>query len=245
MGSIADLSCDLRQDLADCETLHARIFRLRRAVTYRILFDEDDLDQAFLLRHRAYVAAGGASERASKRLDDDYDGTPNSAVVGIWHEGVLCASARLHLVRTPGDASPAFATFPDVLAPLLAAGETFIDTNCFCVDPLLSGAIPEFAYLTFRIPVMAAEVALGSLVTATVRQGHVGFYRRLLYGRVAAPPRAYPGRTKPFTLILVDYQLERSSIIGRSPFLAPDPGEPEAIGMDRIGRGSKRQIVHA
>lgn len=230
-ASIVDHVC---QRLADVSGLPARVQRLRDLVSQTIVRDAATLDAVQALRYAAFRHEGTVRSNRARRLGDRFDLSPNGASFAICLDGHLCATIRLHRVDARCSESPACAVFGDRLLPLLAQGACLIDPNSFCVDPALRGSFPEFAYLALRLPFLAAGLAPHAHVTATVRAEHAAFYRRELRCRLVAGPRAYPGRTSPLALMLVDYQREAAAVIARRPLFAAAPGEALAIGLGAL-----------
>jgi hypothetical protein len=225
----------LRALLEPCPDFQTRIDLLLGAIEYRVVTDAASVAAVQEMRYHAYFREGAAGFRADQRLSDCYDGSPNAATVALCFEGLICASIRLHVVTEDWHDSPAVDAFPAQLKPLIRAGERLIDPNCFCVDPLLSGGVPELARLTLRLCHLVADLRKRTIVTATVRAEHRAFYARYLQCRQIAPPKSYAGRTKPLGLMLCDFDRERGNVLARNPFFAPRPGEIGRVGLDRIG----------
>jgi hypothetical protein len=222
------------------ETLHARVGNLLEMTDYRLAIDPWSLDAVQALRYRAYSGAGAVEHRHDSRLSDAYDDSPHAASIALWFEETLCASIRLHVVTEAGQESPALTAFPDELRTFVGGGRRLVDANSFCVDPALSGKVPEIAYLMLRLPFITADLRPHSRITATVTARHRAFYTRILRCDDIAPPRAYPGRARPLGLTLCDVTRERVNIVARNPSFEPRPGEAARIGLDRIGAASRR-----
>jgi hypothetical protein len=237
---------DLRAILKPCENLKGRIALLLQKLEYATVSDGPTAAAVAGMRYEAYFKQGATSFSSDRLLADRYDDSPNAITGILGFDGLICASIRLHVVTEEWHDSPAVEAFPDHLKPLIRNGHRLVDPNCFCVDPLLSGGVPELAYLTLRLPFMMAELRGRTLVTATVRSEHAAFYRRVLRCHQVAPPKLYAGRTKPLGLMLCDFDSERSAILSRNPFFAPAPGEIERIGLDRIdAMPARREAVAA
>lgn len=230
------LAQDLRTLLDACETLHGRVRLLLRNTDYELVRDAGEAAAVHALRYRAYHEAGAAAWRADGRLLDDHDRDPHAATIALRFKGMLCASIRLHVITEAWQTSPALVAFPDELKPLVARGHRLIDANCFCVDPALSGRVPELAYAMLRLPFITADLRPDSRITATVTARHRPFYLRILRCHEIAPPRPYPGRAKPLGLTLCDVDRERANIVSRNPSFEPLPDEAARIGLDMIGQ---------
>lgn len=248
MPYISKIAQELRNIVGDSVSLHERVSHILALTDYDIADDPLSAAEVYRLRHKAYVSAGAADCRADGMLSDHHDNDLHAASVMLRYDGALCASIRLHVVTEPWQGSPALDAFPDQLRALTGGGRRLVDANCFCVDPALSGRIPELAYLMLRLPFITADLLPESRITATVTARHKPFYTRILRCDEVAPPRPYPGRTRPLSLTLCNVARERANILARNPSFQPLPGEAERIGLDRIGltpHGTEREVAAA
>jgi hypothetical protein len=141
---------------------------------------------------------------------------------------------RLNMLSRSERRTSAASIFPDLLAPYLDAGHFVIDPNRFVTDPDQAGRLPEMPHLIARIPMMAALHFGAKYGLATPRAEHYAFYRRVLNAKTLATPVPYPGLTKPVGLMIQETQVSVDYVRGRYPFMAPRPGEAEALfaGLD-------------
>jgi hypothetical protein len=230
-----DAAYRLQKYVYGIDALHDRIKQLLQILDYKLVEDVGTSDLIHALRYKAYFVAGATGPRADARLSDAHDRDAHAATIALRFEGMLCASIRLHVVREPWQSSPALMAFPDELRPLVGGGRRLVDANCFCVDPALSGRMPELAYMMLRLPFITADLHPDTKITATVTARHKPFYLRILRCDEIAPPRPYAGRARPLGLTLCDVARERTAILARNPSFAPLPGEATRIGLDRIG----------
>jgi hypothetical protein len=227
----------IRANLDRQVNLRDKVTALGAIVRYRIVDDPDLLHEVQRMRYRSYLREGAVDARDTGTLDDRYDDGVNTATFALFFADRLCASIRLNFAYSGCRETPACDAFPDELGALLDRGERIIDPNCFCVDPALAGIVPEFAYLTLRLPYIAATLRRRTTVVATARAEHMAFYRRVLRCRVVSPPRIYAGRLKPLGLMMVDFDAEGEAIARRNPFFLPGPGEARALGLARVDGG--------
>jgi hypothetical protein len=129
--------------------------------------------------------------------------------------------------------------FKDVLAPIVDSGKTIIDPTRFVIDPRIPGGYPDLHYLTVRVGHMAAEFFNADIVLATVRAEHQAFYTRVFGHSRVCEPRSYPGLTKPISLMMLDYPVQRARILRRYPFFASSPAEQAAL-FGHPGQVSRR-----
>ena len=232
---VPDIAHELRNCAGRAENLHERAKELLKVTEYELVHDSASANSVYQLRYDAYHNAGATRPREDERLWDAHDEDLHAASIALRYKGRLCASIRLHVVTHSSQSSPAVDAFPEQLKPLLASGTRLVDANCFCVDPALSGRVPELAYLMLRLPFITADLHARTKITATVTAQHKPFYMRILRCDEIAPPRPYPGRTRPLGLTLCDVGRERVNIVKRNPSFEPLPGEAHRIGLDRIG----------
>src|SRR5215472_15506202 len=104
-------------------------------VDYRLIEIPEERDRLYLMRYRAYLQGGLILSSESQRVSDRYDDAPNAWTFGIYVDGELCSSLRLHLLTSDMRTSYTVALFGDVLHPRLDQGEVFIDPSRFVADP--------------------------------------------------------------------------------------------------------------
>ena len=120
---------------------------------------------------------------------------------------------------------------PDVLEPLLARGETFIDPSRFTADYEASLAYPALPFLTLRIAVMATVHFRATMCLALVRPEHTAFYRRVFQSEdIGGEVRTYPGLAFPVSLFGARVEQKRHhSIFSRYPFFMSTEEEREKL----------------
>ena len=143
-------------------------------VDYRLIETSEDKDRICALRYRGYLHGGLIAPSASQRVSDRYDDAPNAWTFGIYVDGELCSSLRLHVLTPEWRMSYTTDVFGDVLHPRLDKGEVFIDPSRFVADPDKAKRFPELPYLTLRLADLAcehfnADIGLASFVPSTRR----------------------------------------------------------------------------
>ncbi len=161
-------------------------------IDYRPIETPEEKDQLYLMRYRAYTRGGLIPESASERYSDRYDDAPNALTFGIYVDGELCSSMRLHVLTPERRMSYTTELFGDVLHPRLDQGEVFIDPARFVADPEKAQRFPELPYLTVRLVFLACEYFQADTGLALVRAGHQAFYRRVFLNETIAEPRPFP-----------------------------------------------------
>lgn len=194
-----------------------RIRDLLPRVEYRRIVEGCDLEAIFRLRHDAYLREGAIEPREDGKLQDRFDDAPNAHQFGVYVDGELASSIRIHVLSVLYASSPASEAFPDCLGEELAAGKTVIDPNRFAVDFRSSRLFPELPFLTLRLAYMAAVHFEADVVTATVRREHQAFYRRELLMHPRCAPRPYPTLTKELGLMTINFARDGADVVRRRP----------------------------
>jgi hypothetical protein len=184
---------------------------------YRLAETEADKEAIYRLRYRAYLHEGAIEPRIDRRLTDRFDNLPNSWIFGVYFDGQLVSSIRISLATRDNPETPAVDAFRDLLEPQLVRGKVIVDPNRFVADPLRKDKFAELPYMTVRLGYVACAYFNADIGTATVRQEHQAFYRRVFLQEALCTPRPYPTLTKPLCLMAADYLSVRERIFARYP----------------------------
>jgi hypothetical protein len=171
------------------------------------------------LRYQAYLREGAIPPNASRAFSDPYDDTENAYVFGLYIDGELASSIRLHVATREHSDFPSLAVFRDILQPEVDAGKVIIDPTRFVVDETLSRLHRGLPYATLRVGWMASAYFASDLTLAAVRPEHQAFYRRTFGHRVICGPRPYPHLAKPISLMTMHYPSVADQVHRRLPFL--------------------------
>jgi len=171
------------------------------------------------MRYRAYLQGGLILPSESLRVSDRYDDAPNAWTFGIYVDGELCSSLRLHVLTSEWRMSYATELFGDVLHPRLDRGEVFIDPARFVADPEKAQRFPELPYLSLRLAYLACEYFNADTGLALVRAEHQAFYRRIFLHETIAEPRAFPNVLKKVALMASGFRTLREQVLTRFPIM--------------------------
>jgi len=211
-----------------------RVLRLLERVEYRRAESEEDKDAIYRLRYDAYMREGAIEPNRSRRFTDPFDEASNVWIVGMFIDGELASSLRLHVARIVDAPLPAITVFPDILAPRLQQGQVIIDPTRFVTRLDFSRRFAEMPYLTVRPGWMAGEFFKADFILATIRAEHQGYYRRV-FGHVGwGAARDYPTLKKPIACMGLDYFAMRERVEQRYPFYRSTLAERMAL----FGRSS-------
>lgn len=196
-----------------------------RRVDYRRAETTEEREAIFRQRYHAYLREGAITPNAREHFADALDDSANAWIFGIYVEGELASSIRLHVASQQLCDLPALNVFCDLLAPELGAGKTIIDPTRFVIDRAASKRFPELCYVTTRLAWLASEHFQTHLLLATVRAEHQAFYRRVFGHRLICEPRPYPSLAKPISLMALDYAMARERVPRHYPFFSSTPFE--------------------
>lgn len=194
----------------------------------------------FRLRYQAYLRGGMIAANPFERFTDAADGAENAYLFGVYIDGKLASSLRLHIGSKDHPDVPSLEVFPDVLQPLLGAGKVIIDCTCLVADERLSRQYPVLPYITLRPCILATEYFTGDDLLAAVRSEHQAFYRRAFNYRVLCEPRQHPQLTKPLSLMTLNFPMAANQLYEKYPFLRSSAFERDRFFAAESNRHPKR-----
>jgi hypothetical protein len=198
-------------------------------IDYRPIETPEEKDQLFLMRYRAYTHDGLIPLSESERYSDGYDDAPNAWTFGIYVDGELYSSIRLHVLTSEQRMSCTTDLFGDVLHPRLDQGEVFIDPARFVADPDKAQRFPELPYLTVRLAYLACEYFNADTGLALVRPAHQSFYRRVFLNETIAEPRPFPNALASVALMASDFRAVREKVLTRFPIMRSTSAERQML----------------
>lgn len=173
----------------------------------------------FRLRYKAYRSEDAISPNSTETFSDLFDEMANAYLFGLYIEGNLASSIRIHVCSKEYPHSPSIEAFPDILQPELNAGKIIIDPTRFVADEGLSRIHRGLPYATLRLSMVAAEHFGADLVLAAVRTEHQAFYQRAFSQRVICDPRPYPQLAVPLSLMAIHYPTAADALHRQYPFI--------------------------
>jgi N-acyl-L-homoserine lactone synthetase len=188
-------------------------------VDYRLVQTDDEKDEIYRLRYRAYLNEGAIEANRDQRTTDRFDDLPNTWIFGIYIEGMLASSIRISVASPDVPTSPSVDVFSDLLKPQLDRGKVIVDPTRFVADPDRAKRFPELPYVTVRLGYVACGYFNADIGLATVRAEHRAFYRRVFLQEPLCEPRMFPGLLKPVGLMAADYPAIRERVFRRFPFM--------------------------
>lgn len=218
------------------------ILALLEKVEYRVCESGEDLEAIYRLRYNSYLDVGMVKPDASRMVTDKYDEMPNSYRFGVFHEGHLVSTIRLHYASPEFPVSPSTEVFAEELAPRVAAGESFIDPSRFAADLQWSTQLRVLPYITLRLAVVACKYFNPTYCLTAIKEEHAAFYHRIFRSVQAAEPRMYPGLTMPVHLYQSRCSENMEDTIRRFPFFRSTAFEQRML-FQRPARGETRPLT--
>ena len=182
-----------------------RVAQLVDKIDYKLADSSEQREAIFRLRYRAYMREGAISQNSFGTFSDPYDEKGNVFLFGLYVDGELASSIRVHVASKKHPDFTSLEVFSDFLRPELDAGKVIVDTTRFVTDENFSRLYRALPYATMRVAGMACEYFSADQLLAAVRTEHQAFYRRVFHHQVICEARPYPGLTKPLSLMTVHY----------------------------------------
>lgn len=218
------------------------ILELLPRIESRRIKTTEDFNAVFKLRYRAYISNELIDRNASGVSIDTYDLLGNCQVFGLYLDGELVSSIRIHRVDEQTPNCPALNSFSDFLLPKLAAGETFIDGSRFCVDPARSVELSVLPFLTVRLAYMASIHFDSTYNISVVRREHAAFYRRYFGFERWAGDVKLDWYKLPVDLYVGDMARNRKRIDSRLPFMQSNFEERLMLFTDELPHQGIRSV---
>lgn len=212
MASVASLAFESQLSFSD------RVFQLLDRIDYRPADSAEEREAIFRLRYQAYLREGAIAPNFLGTFSDPYDDSHNAWLFGLYIDGELASSLRLHVVTAEHRDSPSHKVFADLLQPELDAGKVILDPTRFVTSRDHSRLWPGLTYATVRLAWLAAEYFEADHFLVPVREEHQAFYRRTFLHRPICEPRSYPLLAKPISLMTVHYPTVAGQVHQRYPF---------------------------
>lgn len=186
---------------------------------YRRCESGEDLEAIYRLRYAAYRLNDLVPENPDRMVTDAFDDMPNCHRFGVYVDGNLASTIRLHVVTAATPQSPSVSVYPDILMPRLHAGDRFIDPSRFAAHPDWMRVYPQLPYLTLRLAGMACFHFNAPYCLSMIREDHAAFYKRVYQSRVIGEPRDYDGVINcAATLYQADVLAIQNETFARFPF---------------------------
>jgi len=224
------------QSVPEISAFAQNISSLLERTEYRRCDKGEDLEDIYRLRYKSYRMSDMVSDIPEQVIHDDLDETSNCYKFGIYIDGNLVSTLRIHHAKWTTPYSPSTTVYGDLLMPQMAAGSSFVDPSRFAADPEWSRVYPQIPYLTLRLAGMACFHFEAPYCLSTIRAEHAGFYKRIYCSEQIGEQRDYPGLNYPVVLYRATVAAIRERSFSRFPFFKSTPLEQRMLFV-RPGAG--------
>lgn len=210
---------------ADGSRLIRSIMEMLDRVEYRLISGGDDLEDIYRLRYRSYLRSGMCGPKPEALFSDRWDDLPNSYRFGVYYDGRLVSTLRIHFLSKDTPNSPSVDAYPEILLPRLEAGETFIDGTRFATDPDCAPSPGVLPFLTLRLGMVASCHFRQTAVLTPVKVEHSAFYHRYFNAIQRTEEKLFPGVLVPIALFEIPSGDNLALTLDRFPFYKSLPIE--------------------
>lgn len=219
-----------------------KVLRFLDKVEYRRCDRGEDFESICRLRYKAYDANGLLPPGGPRKISDTLDFVPNCHNFGVYVEGTLISTLRVHRLTKETPDGPSTTAYEDIVMPRLSAGEEFVDPSRFASDPDWTKEYPEIPYVTLRLAGMACMYFNVAYCLSTIRPEHSAFYRRVFHSTQLGERRPYPGVTTEIALYQANVIAIRERSFARYPFFRSSKVE-QSLLFDRPLSGANAPLT--
>ncbi len=198
-------------------------------IEFRIARDEETKATIYRFRNDVFHARGEMIEPDPTGLfRDAFEETGD--LFGMHVNDQLIGSVRIH-VGGPGlPPTPSSLSFGEVTAPIVEAGEYYVDPTRICISPEFDQSHPMMLIKTaVRFVVMAVDHFDTDWIIAPVRRLHKPFYERQFDFDQLASLRPVPRLIEPLLLMGSQTEGMRQKIYSTRPFFESTDAERRRI----------------
>src|ERR1044071_5846045 len=123
-----------------------RVADLLHRLDCRVAETPEEREAIFRLRYECYLREGAICPNPTQIFSDRYDHSPSARIFGLYLDGELASSIRIHVTSPEHSDFPSHHVFEDLLDPELAAGRVIVDPTRFITNRTLSASNPGLPY---------------------------------------------------------------------------------------------------
>lgn len=185
---------------------------------YRRCDRGEDYEEICRLRYKAYRTHGFVNASPEQVTSDAMDDLPNCYRYGVFIDGQLISTVRIHHISREQPWGPAMTAFGDILGPRLERGESFINPSLLAADPDLSQISRYVPFVTLRLGIAATQWFSADHCIVLIRKEHTAFYNRVFAADQIGEPQTYAPFTVPVMLYGMDCAKSLGHVFQRFPF---------------------------
>ena len=197
-------------------------------IDYQKMQTPEQLEDVYRLRYDAYRREEFIDANADMRCVDPFDQTPNHAVYGLYLEGKLISSLRVHVLNKKYRESPSSLIFSDTLDPLMDRNKVLIDPTRFTTNLDASRKYKALPYATVRVAAMASAYHNADYCLSCIRPEHAAFYKKVCRSEQIGEVRYFPKVNFPVVLYAATKSI-CENVWQRYPFFLAKNGEAERL----------------
>jgi hypothetical protein len=205
------------------------VLSMLERVEYRRCVSGEDLEAIYRLRYKAYRAHGFVPESPDQTTFDAMDDLPNCFRFGVYIDGELASTLRVHHISRETPWGPAMSSFGHILGPRLERGESFVNPSLLAADPDLAQIGRFLPFVTLRIGIAASHWFESTHCIVLIRKEHTAFYHRVFAADQIGEPMTYPPFTVPVMLYGMDCETSLETVYQRFPFFRSTPLEQRLL----------------
>jgi N-acyl-L-homoserine lactone synthetase len=220
-----------------------RSTRVLGLIDFRKITTPREIDDVQRLRFEAYTRENNVFSDKGLLRTDKYDNEPNTEIFGLYIDGRIASSVRLHRVTAETPQTPSNLYFPEFFMTRLAMGHRFLEATRFCAASEFTAKYPSLHLLTLRVCFMAALHYDMQFALCSVRAEHSAFYRRYFEFRPVIVGKKVPTISVPANLFVGDIEKSFGKVVQRLPFMNSTEEERRAL-FDGAFAATRLRVVN-
>ena len=200
-----------------------------KAIEYRRISTHREFEDVKKLRFDAYSRKNNVFSDQAYMRTDSFDEEPNTEIYGLYSEGKIISSLRLHRVSAETPATPSATYFPEFFMTRLAAGDQFLEPTRFVASQEGSVLFPNLHFLTMRVCFMATVHYQTRYILCSVRAKHGAYYRKFFKMDPVITGKTVPTIAVPADLYVGDAARDLHLVEARLPFMRSTLAERSAL----------------
>lgn len=199
----------------------------------RILNTKQQMQEASVVRYKAYASKGLISEDESREYWDHYDALPTTIGLGAYDGNRLVGSMRLCFSQKhdPVETLPCGPHYPELIKIKNEQPRGVVEISRLAMDPNIKNTSFRATLYGFmvRAAYAAAQAANVSLILVVTKPEWVKFYRYMLGFEQIGSPTCFPPGIHPKTLMAGSLENARKREKKKNSFFRTEPHEVSSM----------------
>jgi hypothetical protein len=198
-------------------------------IEYRKITTSKEIEDVQRLRYEAYSRENNVFSDKSFFRGDKYDNEKNAEIFGLYIEGRIASSLRIHRVTPDTPQTPSASYFPEFFMTRLARGDSFLEPTRLVASEEFGKRFPTLHFMTMRVAFMATVHYEMPFILCSVRAEHGPYYRRYFGMEPEVIGKTVPTISVPANLYMVNVPEKREVMERRLPFMTSTEEERLAL----------------